>query len=613
MVRRASFRVSLVLALLVVAALTSACSGGSGGTAAGLQGAPSTNSASTNGRRAATIVVKIPAGTKLAVASKGRAPQYVSPATLSAGFLVYPAGSSPTTGIIGYADLSATSPLCTVAGDGSRFCTFSIQAPVGNDTFVMTLFDEALAGGVVPSGANQLSTNTVDYVVSPDTVNPLTFDLQGIPASVVLNPLSMSVAPGPMTSYSIFVIARDADDYIIGGNFPYAQPIQLAITNDPGQTMSFNSTSYVPTISVTNPGANVTLYYNGQAFSGTISLTASEGSIPPTTMQITPATGTGTVGVTVPAFPTKGIVTSSSGAFSGFAANTIGNVAPAFTRTSSTQPGTTNFLALANDAGGNLYTIDGYYTTVAEFAAPFASGSHSASPTRTIAMPGGYYLYNSTALAVDSYSNVYVAAQNTNGTWSVVEFAAGTSGTPARILGSTSSTFDPAGLALDASNDLYVADSGNNAIEEYAPGASGTPAPLATIAGGNTGLSNLAGIAVDPAGNVFAAAGHSVNVFGVGRTGNVAPTRSFLMDGCSLPTKTQQNSQANRRTPLTAVTPYAQIAVDVLDNVYAAGVGQVCIYAPNAQGDAQPIDVITGSNTGLGTASGTGIVVEPGL
>ena len=597
MMRRAPSGRFSVLAMLLVAALVSACSGPGSVSTPG-HATTGTNGAASGARQATSIRVKIPAGTKPTSSARGRTPLYVSPATLSGGFLVYPVGSTPSSGIIGYADLSATSPLCTVNADGSRICSFSINAPVGNDTFVMTLFDQPLAGGVVPSGAAPLSTNTVNYVVVADSDNPLTFNLDGIPASVVLNPSAYGATPGTASSFVLNVIARDADNYIIAGSDPFTTPITLTVTGDTNSAVSFSSSSYVASTTVSNPSASpVTVYYNGAAFTGQITITAVAGTATGVPLAITSGSGSGTVGVTVPPFPTSAIVASTTNAISSFAANVSGNPPFGYNLTSSPSTGTHNFASLAIDKFGNLFTIDTTSNVVSVFSAPTAGPSIPAAPDTTISVSSG----TAGSVAVDSYDNVYVGDAVNH---AVYVYAAGSSGSaaPVRVLTSNLPDFTPRALALDSANDLFVADSKSSPsptyrVEEFAPAASATDAPIAKIQGSNTNLAAPNSVAVDPAGKVFVAnSGFTVTVYATGATGNVAPVRSFSMAGCIFGTMTS-----------------AAIAVDTYDNVYTSGAGQVCIFPPGTAPSQLP--QISGPNTGLGSAGsgtfGSGVVVAP--
>lgn len=166
----------------------------------------------------------------------------------------------------------------------------------------------------------------------------------------------------------------------------------------------------------------------------------------------------------------------------------------------------------------------------------------------------------------------------------------------ARIYGRQTDLYVPMGIAMDAAGNLYVTNGGARSVTVYAAGHFGhNDAPIQRIRGLATGLYGPSGIAVDQSGNVYVAdqgsqRGHadSLNVFAPGATGNVKPIREIhgLKSGIALPTG---------------------VAIDGSGNLYVAnvstsgGTGSITVYAPNANGDALPIRTITGPNTLLAT------------
>ncbi|HEV8022374.1 MAG TPA: hypothetical protein VGP41_13960, partial [Candidatus Lustribacter sp.] len=146
-----------------------------------------------------------------------RTPQYISPSTLGVAVYVFiPPATQPATPTA-VADFSAASPACTAGSNGSRNCTITVPAPIGNnDTFVVSTYDQVPSGGQ-PHG-NLLSTNTITgVVITAGSVNTVPFTLNGVPATIVMNPPAVQVPAGQPSSFTINVNAKDVDgNYIIG-------------------------------------------------------------------------------------------------------------------------------------------------------------------------------------------------------------------------------------------------------------------------------------------------------------------------------------------------------------------------------------------------------------
>jgi sugar lactone lactonase YvrE len=282
-----------------------------------------------------------------------------------------------------------------------------------------------------------------------------------------------------------------------------------------------------------------------------------------------------------------------------FNASASGNVSPSITIAgSNTSLGPAEGIAF--DANGNMYVSNKGVGCVTSCIAVFAPGaSGNVAPIRKICGSNTQLNGNIAGVAVDASGFLYVAVSPE----SILVFAPGANGNvaPVRtIFGAGSQPHtglaSPVGIAVDAKGDLFVANSTAGAgsvpgsITEYAPGASGDATPIATIQGSSTELSLPRGLALAN-GNIYVVNNQqissgpptSIAVFPQGATGNVAP--SDLITG-----------------PDTLLFAPEGIAVDSAGNMYVtndASPAYVTVYGPLIGGDAPPMQIIKGSNTGL--------------
>jgi hypothetical protein len=254
-----------ILTAAALAAVLSACSGG-GSSPSSLPattnngGSPSQPS-SNQGNATANMVVTIPAKTS---ASNRRNPKFISASTQSMTVSLVANGK---TTLLTTANLTPSSPGCSVGSGGATQCTVSFLTSAGSDTFQMNMYDQANGKG------NLLSTGQtpVENIVAGQA-NTVDVTLDGVPASlsVVLGQGTLPV--GTASSTSLTVVAEDADNNVIVGPGGFSSAIALAITGD---TYSTLSVSYGQgQTSITSPGQTVTLNYNGATNVGSI-ITAS--------------------------------------------------------------------------------------------------------------------------------------------------------------------------------------------------------------------------------------------------------------------------------------------------------------------------------------------------
>jgi len=203
-------------------------------------------------------------------------------------------------------------------------------------------------------------------------------------------------------------------------------------------------------------------------------------------------------------------------------------------------------VALANDAGGNLYIADtafglsrirkvdakGIISTVAGGAPCCALGDGGPATNAYLAIPYG--------LAVDAAGNLYIAQVDSNNNLVRKVSASGTvntvaGGGPCCALGdggpaTSTSLARPLGVAVDIAGNLYIAEANGNRVRSVSPGGT-----IATVAGngsatsaGDGGPANQAGldspyhVAVDAAGNIFIAQINDARVRLVTRAGTIS-------------------------------------------------------------------------------------------
>lgn len=208
-----------------------------------------------------------------------------------------------------------------------------------------------------------------------------------------------------------------------------------------------------------------------------------------------------------------------------------------------------------------------------------------------------------TGLAFDATNNIYVANYRSSGGFgSVTMYPAGSRGNVApiaEILGQDTGDrmINPSDVVLDAAGDIYVSGYSSNSVSVYAPGASGDPTPIRYISGSNTHFNEPSYLYVTPKGKLYVSnfGGESVNVYAPGANGNVAPVQEIT-------------------GPNTGLYKATGVAVDGKGRIYVSSVQPgspsgccVTVFAKNANGDATPIQKISGAYSGLTTPNGIGL------
>lgn len=183
--------------------------------------------------------------------------------------------------------------------------------------------------------------------------------------------------------------------------------------------------------------------------------------------------------------------------------------------------------------------------------------------------------------------------------------AAGSNGdvAPIRtITGSNTGLAGALGIAVDSSGKIYAAnrvacppgltDCADNpgSITVYAANSSGNAAPIATIGGDHTGLSSPEGIALDQSGNIYVAS------FGEASANGLIAVFAAGSNGDAVPMQLLTGGGV-------ALNGVFGIAVDSSRNIYVSNsesaLGSINVFAAGATGGPTPIRIISGQNTGI--------------
>jgi hypothetical protein len=257
-------------------------------------------------------------------------------------------------------------------------------------------------------------------------------------------------------------------------------------------------------------------------------------------------------------------------------------------------------------------------------------------------------------VVVDPSGEIYVAVGDAD---TILGFAPGSSGNVSPnivINGSNTGLAKPIGLALDASGNLWVANcsaaftfgcpsppDGQPSIEAFAPGSNGNAVPIRLIAGERTGLIAPFSIAIGKNGDIYLLDSANppseqsvIDVFGRNANGDARPKQqitgplTFLNQAYGLAvnrrgiyTDTWKHHYIERfglkdngdARPATRIKgPLTELGC-CLDGMAGAPDGTIYVadrngdqtgqaiqqYAELAHGNASPLTMITGSNTGL--------------
>ncbi|MHB8177129.1 MAG: hypothetical protein ACYDA5_01030 [Vulcanimicrobiaceae bacterium] len=246
-----------------------------------------------HGMGIASFIIKVPKAAT--TSSTNPNPNYISAATQSVTITVSGV-STPTT-----VNLTPSSPNCS-SSSGTLTCTASVPAPIGSDTFTLTMFDKTNGAG------NQLSTGTVTATINAGTTNNVPVILNGVVASVAVSLANPAPAVGVSATIPLTVTAMDADGDTIVGPGNYTPTITLSTSDSTNAALSSTT--------VSAPGAAVTVTYSGAAISSATITATITGTSTSATTKLTPANsqnGSGAVGVVTIGGTTYAEVPSAGG------------------------------------------------------------------------------------------------------------------------------------------------------------------------------------------------------------------------------------------------------------------------------------------------------------
>jgi hypothetical protein len=164
----------------------------SGGCAGGTRTVPGTAHALATARSPVSFTMRWPDR----ATRSSRRPHFVSPSTMSVVIEVNPDGAAP--GPVTFANNPG------VAGGSS---TVAIDAPVGADVFVISLYDAAQSPGETSAAGNELGRVRVAQTIAANALNTLNATVIGTVASVRIGPLpnqpNVLAQPGGAAGYEL--------------------------------------------------------------------------------------------------------------------------------------------------------------------------------------------------------------------------------------------------------------------------------------------------------------------------------------------------------------------------------------------------------------------------
>lgn len=394
--------------------LTMNACGGSGHTVSPV--APVTPSAIGASAKRATITMTLTIP-DVTVAAKRRLPAYVSSSTQSAAVIVNP-GSTESD-----ASLAPGATNCT-AVPGGRSCSIPVSAPIGADTFAITLYDvpcNATPPCSVAGNALSAASGFAATIAEGQANITLPLVLGGI-----VQALGLAIAPdpGPVVSaqhdLAITLTAKDAQGNTIVGPAPFvdangnASPLQLTALlsqtlNLTDPILLHNGTSVGATATIAGPTDTLALRVDagGQTVLGTqMRVTSGTTTLPGSLYYQAPGPATGSLPASVSygfSLSNNAISTLAPAAFGQTFANEVyAGSAGGWISNLSTSPGSdwagqsvntychlntaTNTEGIGVDTAGNAYVsfFDGSHSYYTEVPHGFAN---AVVPCSTVAGP----------------------------------------------------------------------------------------------------------------------------------------------------------------------------------------------------------------------------------
>ncbi len=204
--------------------------------------------------------------------SKKINPKYVSQATNGIALWVWPSSQQEPQNPTLVADVSAASPYCTVATDGSgdRLCAIPVNAPVGQDDFQANGYDQVPSGGK-PAGNLMESGTILNQTIVAGQGNQINLTFDGQIASLAMSPAWIVSQDDGISHTSTFAVnGLDADGYTIIDVTPFNNPLTVGVTNDPNSTLAIT-----PPAQGSDPRLYSVTYNGGNLTAGQINASAS--------------------------------------------------------------------------------------------------------------------------------------------------------------------------------------------------------------------------------------------------------------------------------------------------------------------------------------------------
>jgi hypothetical protein len=230
-----------------------------------------------------SIAIVIPKGP--GASSARLSPKYVSPATAVVQIAVNggAAQSFPVSG---------GSP-CTNPPAGSGTCrVYAVNAPVGNDTFVVTLLDSA---------NHVLSSGSTMATIAANTTNTVNLTFNGVVASLAVSITNASPPQGTPARAYVSLLPLDAAGYTLVGAPGSLPGINVSDSDSSGTTTLFLATDttcstpagpFSTSVTTTQSGNGYTpvcIAYNGGTLPGGATITAASSGVPSASTTFKPA------------------------------------------------------------------------------------------------------------------------------------------------------------------------------------------------------------------------------------------------------------------------------------------------------------------------------------
>jgi hypothetical protein len=260
-----------ILFVIVAAALVG-CGGGSGsGSLPAALPAPQSSGTPSQVVPAnavkATFTVTVPAGPRKPTSHGRRGPQYITSYAEGIDFTTF-----DTTGEnVGYVfyPLTPQSTYCSWTGapnTSSLICTLQVNAPPGNDTFIVQMYDAP-----IPAPAYIISAAKLTQTINANSPNTIDVTTNPVPLNITTVPADNGTLHVPVGgSAAITLSYTDPDGNALASGIPFDGPINVSLSGSSNYSLSTNSLS--------GTSAALSVVNNGTSGNGTVTITFSPGT-----------------------------------------------------------------------------------------------------------------------------------------------------------------------------------------------------------------------------------------------------------------------------------------------------------------------------------------------